>query len=67
MKYVKLNNPSLKYQRLTPTGSRDIRIKTFKFVAKTQILSREWMIKPVLARMTKELFSCSMLDNPTPN
>jgi len=38
MKYVRLNNPSLKYQRFTPTSSRDIGIGTFEFVAKTQIL-----------------------------
>ena len=38
MKYVRLNNPSLKYQRFTPTSSRDMGIRTFEFVAKTQIL-----------------------------
>jgi len=38
MKYIRLNNPRLKYQRFTPTGCRDIGIRTFQFVAKTQIL-----------------------------
>ena len=43
MKYVRLNNPSLKYQRFTPTSSRDIGIGTFEFVAKTQILYYIWV------------------------
>ena len=42
MNSVRLNNPSLKYQRFTSTGCRDIGIRKFEFVAKTQIL---WMIK----------------------
>ena len=39
MKYVRLNDLSLKYQRFTLTGSRDKGIRTFEFVAKTQILT----------------------------
>ena len=35
---VELNNLSLKFQRLTPTGCKDIGIRIFKFVANTQIL-----------------------------
>ena len=33
------NNLSLKYQRFTPSGCKDIGIKKFEFVAKTQFLS----------------------------
>ena len=36
MNYVRLNNPSLKYQRFTPSGCRDIGNRKFEFVAKTQ-------------------------------
>ena len=38
--YVRLNNPSLKYQRFTPSGcrARDIGIRKFEFVAKTHFL-----------------------------
>ena len=38
MKYVRSNNLSLKYQMFTPSSCRDIGIKKFKFVAKTQFL-----------------------------
>ena len=36
--FVMSNNLSLKYQRYTPSGSKDIRIKKFEFVAKIQFL-----------------------------
>jgi len=39
MNYVKSNNKSLKYKRVTPSGRRNKWIKKFEFVAKTQILS----------------------------
>jgi len=32
------NNLSLKYQRFKPSGCRDIEIRKFKFVTKTQFL-----------------------------
>ena len=32
------NSLSLKYQRLTPSGCKDIGVRKFKFVAKTQFL-----------------------------
>ena len=32
------NNLSLKYQRVTPSGCKDIGIRTYKFVTKTQFL-----------------------------
>jgi len=35
---AELNNLSLKLQRLTPTGCKDIGIRKLKFVAMTQIL-----------------------------
>jgi hypothetical protein len=35
---AELNNLSLKLQRLTPTGCKDIGIRKFWFVAKTQFL-----------------------------
>ena len=38
MNSVKLNNLSLKYQRFTPLGCKDIGIRIFEFVAKTQFL-----------------------------
>ena len=44
MKYVRLNNPSLKYQRFIPTGCKDIGIRKFEFVAKTQILLVELFV-----------------------
>ena len=37
MKYVRLNDPSMKYQRFTPNGCRDIGIRKFEFVAKTPL------------------------------
>ena len=38
MNSVKSNNLSLKYQRLTPAGGTDIRIRIFESVTKTQYL-----------------------------
>ena len=38
MNYVRSSNPSLKYQRFTPSGCRDIGIRKFGIVAKTQFL-----------------------------
>jgi len=38
MNYVRSNNRSLKFQRFTPTGCRDMRIRKIEFVAKTQFL-----------------------------
>ncbi len=38
MKSVRSNNQSLKYQRFTPSGFRDIGIRKLGFVAKTQLL-----------------------------
>ena len=38
MTSVKLNNLSLKYQRNTSLGCKDIGFKKFEFVAKTQFL-----------------------------
>ena len=35
---VRSNNLSLKYQRFIPTGCRDIEIRKFEVVAKTQFL-----------------------------
>ena len=36
MNSVRSNNQSLKYQRYTPAGCKDIEHGTFEFVAKTQ-------------------------------
>ena len=41
MNYVRLSNPSLKYLRFTPSGCRDIGLRKFEFVAKTQFLLTE--------------------------
>ena len=42
MNFVGLNNLSLKYQKLTQLGYKDIGIRTLEFVTKTQFL---WQIK----------------------
>ena len=36
MNFVGLNNLSLKYKKLTKLGYKDIGIRTFEFVTKTQ-------------------------------
>ena len=38
MNSVKSNSLSLKYRRFTPSGCKDIEIRKFEFVAKTQFL-----------------------------
>ena len=38
MTFGRSNNLSLKYQSFTPLGCKDIGLRTFKFVAKTQFL-----------------------------
>ena len=38
MNSVRSNNLSLKYQRFATSGCKDIRIRKFEFVAKTQFL-----------------------------
>jgi len=38
MNSVRLNSLSLKYHWFTPSGFKDIRIRKFEFVAKTQFL-----------------------------
>ena len=38
------NNLSLKYQTFTPSGCKDIGIRKFEFVAKTQFLYEEFII-----------------------
>ena len=40
MNFVKENNQSLKYQRFTQSGRKDIGLTKFEFVAKTQILCK---------------------------
>ena len=39
---VRSNHISLKYQRFTPSGCKNIGIRKFKFVAKTQFLYPKW-------------------------
>ena len=41
MNSVRLNNLSFKYQKFISSGCKDIEIRTFKFVAKTQFLCYE--------------------------
>ena len=43
MNAVRSNNMSLKYQRFTSSGCKDIRITKIKFVAKTQFLWQLWV------------------------
>ena len=38
MNYLRSNKISFKYLRFTPSGSKDIGIRKFDFVAKTQFL-----------------------------
>jgi len=38
MHSARLNNPSLKYQRVTPPDCKEVGINQFEFVAKTQFL-----------------------------
>ena len=38
MKYVRSNNVSLQYQRFILLGCKDIRVRKFEFMAKTQFL-----------------------------
>ena len=39
MKSVRSNSLSMKYQKFTPSDCKDIEIRKFEFVAKTQLLS----------------------------
>ena len=39
MNYVRSNNLSLKYHKFTSSGCKDIGIRKFEFVAKTQFLT----------------------------
>ena len=49
MNFVRSNNVSLKYQRPTPSGRKDIGIRKFDFMTKTQFLSwKKEEIKPIL-------------------
>ena len=41
MNFCRSNNQSLKYQRFTPSGWKDLEIRKFEFVAKTQFLYQE--------------------------
>ena len=45
MNFVRSNNLSLKYQKLTPLGCKDIGIIKFEFVAKTQFLLKVYDIR----------------------
>ena len=38
MNFIRSNNQSLKYQRCTPSGCKDIVIRKIEFLAKTQFL-----------------------------
>ena len=54
MNYVKSNNLSSKYQRVTPCGRRDKGIRKFEFVAKTQFLcSKVYLIEVYLSCLVK--------------
>ena len=53
------NNLSLKYQRFTPLGCKDIGIRKFKFVSKTQFLcfyfkKKERFVYPVRPLLLKK-------------
>ena len=38
MNSVRLNDPSLKYQRFAPSGCKDMKIRKLEFVTKIQVL-----------------------------
>ena len=44
-RYVRLNNPSLKYQRFTSSGCRTVGIRKFEFLAKPQFLLAEFSLR----------------------
>ena len=62
---VKSNNISLKYQRFTPSGCKDIRIRKFKFVAKTQFLWENINFVPpeVKSKLHTELMNLNWCQN----
>ena len=43
MNHVRPNNISLKHQRFTPLGCKDVEIRKFEFVVKTHFLLREFL------------------------
>ena len=47
MNLVRINSLSLKYERFSPTGCKDIGNRTFEFVAKTQFLSHSSQRKAI--------------------
>ena len=55
MNSVRSNNLSLKNQRFTPSDCKDIGIRTFEFVAKTQFICKEffqYVKKETIAKRT---------------
>ena len=44
-RYVRSNNPSLKYQRFTSSGCRTVGIRKFEFLAKPQFLLAEFSLR----------------------
>ena len=54
----KSNNLSLKYQRFAPSGCKDIGIRRFEFVAKTQVLNFYIIQKFCLIHCKEELVQC---------
>jgi len=58
---VRSNNLSLKYERVKPTGCRDIEIRKFEVVAKTQFLWDEFSVE--IYNFQKTLWSRAKLMN----
>ena len=56
MTFVRSNNISLKYQRFTTLGSKDIQNRKSKFVAKTQIVRNfVWKIREDACVQSEEI------------
>ena len=54
--YDRSNSLSLKYQRFTPSGCKDIGIRKFEFVAKTHFILRHEVDYPVKIRVLHNRF-----------
>ena len=63
MNSVKPNNQSLKYQRFTASGSKDIDVEIFHFVTKTQFLFSYSSIKVVISK-TLDYSICFFIHAP---
>ena len=59
---IESNNPYLKYQRFTPLGCKDKRIRKFKLVANTESLSLKILVSIVELRIYNIKLDLSDMD-----